>query len=115
MKLINTETEIASFFDKYEFVQNTLKQINKDLIGLSSKIMDLERRYENASQLSQTTEQLVDVLTNMNNDALRQFIYKVDIPEKTFQSALAENNYEALAYFIIRREAQKVFIREHYK
>lgn len=116
MELINTKQEVEDFFSKEQFVTDTYSQINKDLNGLTPHVLvEADRVDQRATPMVLMTDQLVDLIEGMSINTRQQFIYRVDIAEAVYLKVLHENDYQLLAYFIIRREAQKVFIRAHYK
>ncbi len=109
MDLITTENELKKAFDTTNFVDQTCAQINKDLIGLSDAIISNRQLND---PLEDLTEQLIPIISAMKD--LQQFIYKVDLPEKIYINALSQLNWHDLSYQIIRREAQKVFLRDRF-
>lgn len=110
MDLITTENELKKAFDTVNFVEQTCAQINKDLTGLSERI--ISTRHLN-DHLADFMEQLIPIISEMKD--LQQFIYKVDLPENIYINAVSQLNWHELSYQIIRREAQKVFLRDRFR
>ncbi|MCC7453968.1 MAG: hypothetical protein IT222_07375 [Crocinitomix sp.] len=110
MDLITTENELKKAFDTVNFVEQTCAQINKDLNGLSERIVSTRQLND---PLADFIEQLIPIISEMKD--LQQFIYKVDLPEKIYINAVSQLNWHELSYQIIRREAQKVFLRDRFR
>lgn len=111
--LIKSETEIRNFLDADEFVQETIVQMNKDLDGISELSMFFDE--VSANQLESLREQMKQILISVQNpERIAQFVYRVDLNEHDFRNALQDENWHDLAFLVIRREAQKVFLRHHF-
>lgn len=111
--LIKSEIEIRNFLEADEFVQATIVQINKDLGGISEQSMVFDGA--SANQLEALREQMKHILTSVQNlERIAQFIYRVDLNEHDFRNALQNENWHDLAFLVICREAQKVFLRHHF-
>jgi hypothetical protein len=111
--LIKTEQELSRFFDRAEFVEKTFLQINKDL-DLEQLALDWSEIDQSQDVLVQCISLLSPLLQNMSGSALQTFIYRVDLQENRFLTNLHEKNFDQLAFEIILREAQKVFLRMHF-
>jgi hypothetical protein len=109
MDLIGSENELKKAFDAAKFVDQTCVQINKDLNGHSDAIIS---HHQLIDPLEDLIEQLIPIIAEMKD--LQQFIYKVDLPEKIYINAISQLNWHELSYQIIRREAQKVFLRDRF-
>ena len=102
-------------FENIDFLKETCQQINKDLNGYSdAEIRLTEGLLENP--LHDLTEQLIIIISALENrKVLKPFIYTVDLSEKKFVSfLLGENDTGQLAYDIVERCAQKVYLRWHF-
>lgn len=109
--------ELNGFFNQRQFVESTVAQINKDLLGLSYAdfVLHENNEFTILENLIRNLQPILLELSKRQPEQLSQFIYRVDLPEKKFHSALAENqSFEKLAYLIIEREAQKVFLRQKF-
>lgn len=103
--------ELESFFDKEDFIIKTVQQITKDLVGLEGAEVDFNIILEQ-DVLLQLNVQLAAVLLEMSSRNLQQFIYRVDLKESEYLQAVSkEDDFQELAFRIIRREAQKVYLR----
>ncbi|MBD3639291.1 MAG: hypothetical protein HUJ25_18180 [Crocinitomicaceae bacterium] len=114
MELPNHKDDLMTFFDKEEFVVACCEQIRKDLLGLTNNPPQFDIHLDE-DVLDQLTAQLAVTLTTMSSQQLQQFIYKVDLPEKQYLQAITkQDDMNELSYFVIRREAQKVYLRRKF-
>lgn len=114
VQLPQTSLELKDFFNNEEFVIKTCQQINKDLVGLIENPLSFNLDFER-DILDQLVKVLTENLKKMNSHNVLQFSYKVDLKELEFESNLNRNlGFEDLAFKVIRREAQKVFLRIKY-
>lgn len=111
--LITSETEIRSLFNQSEFVAQTCDQINKDLLGISEQTITIPS--PSVNPLDDLCRQLIAVFESLNSlEKLAQFVYRVDLPEDHFRQNLDEAQWHQLTFLIVRREAQKVFLRRRF-
>ena len=110
-RLPKSITEINSFFDKKEFVEKTRQQIEKDLSGLFLFNPKPKRDVLGSFEL-----ELKLILNQLSSNQLKQFCYRVDLGEILVEDLLANSDEKAeLAFQIIKREAQKVYLRTQFK
>lgn len=110
-RLPKSITEINSFFDKKEFVEKTRQQIEKDLSGLF-----LFNPKPKKDVLGSFELELKLILNQLSSNQLKQFCYRVDLGETLVEELLANSDEKAeLAFQIIKREAQKVYLRTQFK
>lgn len=109
---LKSKKGIELFLNKATFVQRTCQQINKDLSPFS------------AYQITTPTHQILKEIINQiipalleleNNGKLFAFVYRVDLNENLFKAALSDRDFSHLAFQVIQREAQKVFLKEKFK
>lgn len=109
--LPSTSLDLKTYFSQEEFLVKTCQQINKDMVGLIQNPVefDVDMEQDVLEQLVRTLAQNMKKMSELN---LRQFIYKVDMKEQEFESNLNRQlGIEDLAFKVIRREAQKIFLR----
>lgn len=114
---INTKNEINEFFSTEEFVQLTCSQIKKDLQGVYPKKVYFEFKGNDTilDQLIQQLSLILEDISKINSNNLLQFVYQVDVSEKEYYTSIASDNaFYNLAFFIIKREAQKVYLRKKF-
>ncbi len=112
-----SNNQLDTFFNQKDLVVCTITQINKDLLGLYHE--DYTVKLDQSENLLHTSiVALIPILMTLSKrqpEQLSQFIYKVDLPEKTFFDSLAtDQSLEHLAFLIIEREAQKVYLRKRF-
>jgi len=108
---LTTFSQLVTQFQIQDFVEKTIQQINKDLIGLSSselKIIDVK----NENVLDDLIADLSTELAALSRSSqLQQFIYSVDLKESEWLNFTSNLDFKGLAEQIIIREAQKVYLR----
>lgn len=114
MKFPRPFSEIDAFFNRAEFVEKTIQQINKDLLGLGGELKFIDHLSE--PPLNYFSQKLAELLKDLKAAQLQQFVYRVDLKQSDFEMALRkEDDFQTLAYFVLRREAQKVYLRAFYR
>lgn len=112
--LPQNKQDITSYFSQEQFVIDTCMQINKDLTGLTefTPLFEIDM---DGDVLMQVINELASCLKEMSGINLQQYIYRVDMKESDFHKALSqEDDCQELAYFVVRREAQKVYLRRKF-
>lgn len=98
-----------------EFATNTCAQINKDLQGVSLATVAL-KNIEATTILEDLIQQLNPILEKLfKNAKLSQFIYLVDLNERDFKRSFAQQDFNELSYLVIKREAQKVYLKNKFR
>ncbi|MFT5820772.1 MAG: hypothetical protein ACI8ZM_002019 [Crocinitomix sp.] len=98
-----------------EFAAQTCVQINKDLQGVSLATVSLTNIKE-PTILEDLMHQLIPILNELvAQSKLSQFIYLVDLNEVDFKKSLQHENFSDLAYLVIKREAQKVYLKNKFR
>ncbi len=110
-----THSEIENEWNKLDFVQKTIAQIDKDfgrfIVSHIGENIDLSGDIANEI-IHHIKENLVK-LERENPSSIPQLIYLIDLPEEIFQSIYQNStliNHE-LAHCILIREAHKVWMR----
>tara|TARA_B110000037_G_scaffold15096_1_gene15758 strand:- start:4513 stop:4884 length:372 start_codon:yes stop_codon:yes gene_type:complete len=98
-----------------EFANNTCAQINKDLQGVSLAMVALNN-IEAPTIFEHLIHQLNPILENLAEQGkLSQFIYLVDLNEREFKNSFAQQDFSELSYLVIKREAQKVYLKNKFR
>ena len=106
--------DLENHFNEQEFIMQTGHQISKDLAGLVADSPAWEINFDRDA-LPQFTVQLQLILRNFTGQELHQFVYRVDLKENDFIRGVdASDNFELLSILIIKREAQKVYLRRQF-
>ncbi|MFM7595093.1 MAG: hypothetical protein ACKO4Y_02820 [Flavobacteriales bacterium] len=99
-------TELTS----QQLLQAVWQQLEKDIqaVGLHGSPV-------NEFELSVMHRELVAFLRELSPSSLPEFLYRVDLPEKSeVLDPSITDFFENLAWQILRREALKVYFRVHY-
>ena len=108
------QLQLLAKINSPEFAANTCAQINKDLNGVSLASVVLNAN-DSMTVLEHLVQQLNPILEKLTEESkLSQFIYLVDLNEFEFKKALAQQSFDELSYLVIKREAQKVYLRMKY-
>jgi hypothetical protein len=98
-----------------EFADKTCAQINKDLQGVSLAAVTLNN-IEATTILEHLIQQLNPILEKLAEEGkLSQFIYVVDLNEHEFKNSFTQQNFNELSYLVIKREAQKVYLKNKFR
>lgn len=107
------EVTDKEFAELYEMV---VKQLAKDFHPYST--LDSMPQELSAEWIYSEIKRMLSHIVTHENQALGYIIYRVDIPQKTIQSNISnlsgDKKLEKLAELILKREAQKVWIRKNY-
>lgn len=113
-QLIKSENEVRSFLNTEEFVRSTVLQLNKDLGGISEH--EVIHDPTDLNPLNSLQTQMTAIFLSIRQvERIAQFIYRVDLNERDFRTVLNDEDWQQLSFLVIRREAQKVFLRHHFK
>ena len=112
-------TDLSPYINRLELIQQTADQIIKDF-----EMFDLEIKFSgntlNAYQeLYEQIQPHINNLVNTNQQKFMSILYRIDVSEQQIKKAV-EDNYtqpfsNTVTDLIIKRELQKVVIRNHYK
>lgn len=112
--LIKTEQELKTEFEIPGFVEKTIAQLNKDLIGLTELTL-APINLNNQDLLEDLIQKLSEIIeTIATNGQLAQFLYRVDLSENEANNSSHSGDWNLLAFYIIRREAQKIYLRNKF-
>jgi hypothetical protein len=102
--------------DFQNFYREVIKQIDKDFhpyaeLAIPEGVITLDWIYTSLNNM-------VNTIVADQNSVLGAIIYRVDLPEKQVRKAMINKGIqekpEELTRMILRREAQKVWIRHHF-
>lgn len=102
-----------------DLLQATVAQLEKDFSqnGLDIKLSTPAE--QTLAQLSKQLQEVFEWLLEHNEQRLMQLLYRIDLGEEKLQQAMRNNHENSLAallsMMVLKREAQKVIIRYHYK
>jgi hypothetical protein len=109
---------ITPYFNKLEYINATAQQIIKDF-----DLFELEIKFsgdpENAyNELLYQISPHIAKLLESNYKKLLNLLYRIDVNESKISGIVNDNTVsslsEAIADLVIKRELQKIVIRQHY-
>lgn len=113
-----TKSSLQSEWNKLDFIQKTVAQIDKDFSGFTDahigENIDLSR--DVSAEIIQHIKENLIAMEHENPASIPQLIYVIDLPEEIFQS-IYQNScsiHHDLAQCILLREAYKVWMRGRY-
>ena len=115
--LIKTESDLNSFINEGDFVERTCSQINKDFSTIYPKEIDFQFN-SNETLLKQLIYQLskvIDEVSKMGSGTMLQLMYTNYLTENKYYNSLGyDDSSQKLAFLIIQREAQKVYLKNKF-
>jgi hypothetical protein len=112
-------TDLAPYFNKLDVIKETANQIIKDFDMFGIEIKFSGNAYNAYDELFEQIEPHINKLISSNQQKFMGILYRIDLSDEQIKKALKENNSESfseiLSDLIIKRELQKVVIRNHYK
>jgi hypothetical protein len=112
-------SDISRYFNRLELIQATADQIKKDFEMFGLEIRFSGNTYEAYEELFNQILPHIDHLISSNRSKFMGILYRIDLNDEQIQKAISSNASEPfpeiITDLIIRRELQKVVIRNHYK
>lgn len=100
-------------------LQATVRQIKKDFLQNGFELQLDEDAFQNYQGLCDSLEEILSWLLERDEQRLLQLLYRIDLGEEKLKKSMMENEQHSLAailaQLIIKREAQKVLIRNHFQ
>jgi len=111
-------SELSPFYNRTDLLEKVVAQIKKDFNWFSFEITFTNKEESAYIELFNQILPLVDELLNDNYPKLLAMLYRIDIEESFLNKRLKESEQadtdEVITDLIIKRELQKVIIREIY-
>ena len=99
-----------------EFLKETTFQLKKDFLNIGVDF-DIQKPVQNYKQLFSFASNLVNTLNEHDPKRILNLLYRIDLPEEKVQSEMQITSLtfsEVLAELIVKRELQKVIIKNYY-
>jgi len=113
--LETTNSEIQNEWNKIDFIQKTVAQIDKDFAGFTNSHIgeNIDLGGNISEEIIQHIKENLSKIERENPASIPQLIYLIDLPEKVFQSVYQNSSSinNDLAHCILMREAYKVWMR----
>lgn len=115
---MNVDT-ISQYFNRLDLIKATAEQIIKDFDMFGLEIKFSGNAYNAYEELFEQIEPHIDKLLGSNRQKFMGILYRIDLSDEQIKKAVANNSTESfsaiISDLIIKRELQKVVIRNQYK
>jgi hypothetical protein len=110
---------ISQYFNKLELIKDTANQIIKDFDMFGLEIKFSGSTYNAYEELFDQIQPHIHKLLSDNPKKFMSVLYRIDLSDIQVKKAVEANSSESVSEIItdliIKRELQKVVIRNHYK
>ncbi len=110
---------ISQYFNRIDLIKETANQIIKDFDMFGFEIKFSGSVYNAYEELFEQIEPHISELVNSNLQKFMSILYRIDLSDEQIKKAVNDNSSEPFSAIvsdlIIKRELQKVVIRNHYK
>jgi len=111
--------ELSPYYNRTDLLEKVVEQIKKDFNWFSFEITFANKETTPYIELYQQILPLIDEMLNDNYPKLLAILYRIDIDEAFLNRKLKEienaDTDEVITDLILKRELQKVIIRETYR
>lgn len=112
-------TDISLYFNRLDIIKATAEQIIKDFDMFGLEIKFSGNAYNAYEELFEQIKPHIDALIRINHQKFMNILYRIDLSDTQVKKALESNAAEPfsdiISDLIIKRELQKVVIRNQYK
>ncbi|OFY85683.1 MAG: hypothetical protein A3F72_12080 [Bacteroidetes bacterium RIFCSPLOWO2_12_FULL_35_15] len=112
-------TDLTKYFNRLDLIKDTANQIIKDFDMFGMEIKFSGNAYNAYQELFEQIEPHIKNLIENNQQKFMGILYRIDVSDVQIKKAVNENSSESFSVIvtdlIIKRELQKVVIRDHYK
>jgi hypothetical protein len=111
-------TELSPYYNRIDLLAKVVEQIKKDFNWFSFEITFTNEQESPYQELYQQILPLIDELLNDDYPKLMAMLYRIDLDEdflnKKLKEAAHADTDEVITDLIIKRELQKIIIRDIY-
>ncbi len=111
----NNSVELLTKLQSVDLYVQLIQQLNKDL-HLSNIDFEFQETLTSLELKSLLIEFLMNLITNNYDDYLN-LLYRVDVPEQSLIKLASERLQDAIeqvAFLVLKREAQKVWLKQNF-
>ena len=112
-------TDLSQYFNRIDLIKDAANQIIKDFDMFGLEIKFSGNAFNAYEELFEQIEPHINQLINSNQQKFMSILYRIDLSDEQIKRAVNENSSEPFSAIvsdlIIKRELQKVVIRNHYK
>ncbi len=111
--------DLSPYINKLDLIKETAQQIIKDFEMFGMEIKFSGSGYNAYEELFEQIEPHINELLVANQQKFMCILYRIDVSDVQIKNAVAENSSEPFSSIItdliLKRELQKVVIRNYYK
>jgi len=111
--------DLFQYFNRLDLIKDTANQIIKDFDMFGLEIKFSGNAYNAYEELFEQIEPHINQLITSNQQKFMGILYRIDLSDEQIKKAVQDNTSEPFSAIvtdlIIKRELQKVVIRNHYK
>jgi len=111
-------SELSPYYTRTDLLEKVVEQIKKDFNWFSFEITFTGQEESPYQELYTQILPLIDELLNDDYPKLMAMLYRIDLDEEFLNKKLKENHHsdtdEVITDLILKRELQKVIIRDAY-
>ena len=111
-------SELTPYYNRTDLLEKVVEQVKKDFNWFSFQITFKGEKESPYQELYQQILPLIEELLNDDYPKLMAMLYRIDLDEEFLNRKLKEASHadtdEVIADLILKRELQKVIIREAY-
>ncbi len=111
--------DISPYLNRLEMLQQTADQLIKDFGMFGLEIKFSGNNYNAYEELFNQVEPHIDQMLTNNRQKFMAVLYRIDLSDTQIQQATKENPTDLYSHLItdliLKRELQKVVIRNYYK
>jgi hypothetical protein len=112
-------SDVSKYINRLDLIKETAEQIIKDFDMFGMEIKFSGNAYNAYQELFEQIEPHIKKLIADNQSKFMGVLYRIDVSDFQIEKAVNENSSEPFSNIvsdlIIKRELQKVVIRNHYK
>lgn len=111
--------EITKYINRLDLITDTANQVIKDFDMFGVEIKFSGNAYSAYQELFEQIEPRIKNLMHDNQSKFMGILYRIDLNDEQIQKAITQNVSESFSEIItdliLKRELQKVVIRNHFK
>lgn len=112
-------SDLTPYINRLDLIKDTANQLIKDFDMFGMEIKFSGNAYNAYEELFEQIEPHIKKLIETNQSKFMGILYRIDVSDVQIKKAVNENASESFSAIvtdiIIKRELQKVVIRNHYK
>lgn len=112
-------TDLSKYINRLDLIKDTANQLIKDFDMFGMEVKFSGNAYNAYEELFDQVEPLIKKLIETNQSKFMGILYRIDLSDEQVSKAVRDNGTEPFSVIvtdlIIKRELQKVVIRNQYK